>query len=89
MRKGYRLVPSKVFLKDLKKLPADMKPKVEKALLELKKDPYSGKNIRKLSSVDVGVFRLRIGDWRLRYDVVGEEIRLHIIRHRKDVYRKK
>lgn len=66
-----------------------MKPKVEKALLELKKDPYSGKNIRKLSSVDVGVFRLRIGDWRLCYDVVGEEIRPHIIRHRKDVYRKK
>ncbi len=65
-----------------------MKPKVEKALLELKKEPYSGKNIRKLGSVDIGVFRLRIGDWRLRYDVIGKEIRLHIIRHRKDVYRK-
>ncbi|MDI6892843.1 MAG: type II toxin-antitoxin system RelE/ParE family toxin [Actinomycetota bacterium] len=89
MSRAYRLVPSKVFLRDLKKLPADMKPKIEKALLGLKKDPYSGRSTRKLGSVDIGIFRLRIGDWRLRYDVVGDEIRLHIIRHRKDVYRKK
>jgi len=87
--KVYRLVPSKVFLKDLERLPADMKPKVEKALLELKANPHSGRNTKKLASVDVGVWRMRISDWRLRYDVVGEEIRLHIIRHRKDVYRKK
>lgn len=66
-----------------------MKPKVEKALLELKANPQSGRNTKKLASVDVGVWRMRIGEWRLCYDVVGEEIRLHIIRHRKDVYRKK
>jgi mRNA interferase RelE/StbE len=87
MKKTYRLVPSKIFLKDLKKLPPDMKPKVEKALLGLKKDPYSGTNIKKLAAVDIGAFRLRIGAWRLRYDVVGDEIHLHIIRHRKDAYR--
>jgi len=89
MSKTYHLIPSKVFLKDLKKLPADIKPKVEKVLLELKQNPHSGRNIKRLASVDIGVFRLRIGDWRLRYDVVGKEIHLHIIRHRKDVYRKK
>ena len=87
MEKSHDLVPSKVFLKDLKKLPPDVKPKVMQALLALKKDPYSGTNIRKLTSVGIGVFRLRIGDWRLRYDVVGQEVRLHIIRRRKEVYR--
>lgn len=89
MVKVYRLVPSKVFLKDLEKLPADLKPKVEKALLDLKENPHSGRNIKKLAAVDVGTWRMRIGDWRLRYDVVGDEIHLHIIRHRKDVYRNK
>lgn len=89
MAKGYNLIPSKVFLKDLKKLPNEVKPKVEKALLGLKKDPHSGKNIKKLANVDVGSWRLRIGDFRLRYDVIGQDIHLHIIRHRKDVYRKK
>lgn len=83
----YRLVPSKVFLKDAGRLPADMRPRVETALLCLKTNPRSGKDIRKLVSVEIGVWRLRIGDWRLRYDIVDDEIRLHVIRHRKDVYR--
>lgn len=87
MDKTYYLVPSKVFLKDLGAMPADMKLIVEKALLLLKKDPYSGRNIKKISSVKIGVWRLRIGNWRVRYDVVGLEIRLHVIRQRKEVYR--
>lgn len=85
----YRLIPSKVFLKDLTKIPSDVIPKVEKALLELKKDPHSARNIKKLTNVDAGAYRLRIGDFRLRYDVSGDDIELHIIRPRKDVYRKK
>jgi len=89
MTKGYNLIPSKVFLKDLKKLPADVKPKVEKALLNIKKDPRSSKNIKKLTNVKVGAWRMRIGNFRLRYDIVDKDIQLHIIRHRKDVYRKK
>lgn len=89
MAKSYLLVPSKVFLKDLKKLPPDVKPKVEKVLRSLKEDPHSSHNVKKLTSVKTGAFRLRIGDWRLRYDIEGEEIRLHVIRHRKDVYRAK
>lgn len=89
MAKKYRLIPSKVFLKDLEKLPSDIRPKVEKALLELKKDPHSPRNIKKLTNVEAGAYRLRIGDFRLRYDVTGNDIQLHIIRHRKDVYRKK
>lgn len=89
MAKNYRLIPSKVFLKDLAKLPSDIRPKVEKALLELEKDPHSTPNIKKLTNVGAGAYRLRIGDFRLRYDVAGNDIQLHIIRHRKDVYRKK
>ncbi len=89
MSKEYRLIPSKVFLKDLEKLPAEMKPRVEKALLELKKDPHSTPNIKKLRNVDIGKWRLRIGDWRLRYDIVDETIHFHVIRQRKDVYKDK
>jgi mRNA-degrading endonuclease RelE of RelBE toxin-antitoxin system len=88
MSKEYRLVPSRTFLKDLGKLPADMKPKVEKVLLELKEDPHSSRNTRKLTNVDIGKWRVRIGDWRLRYDIEGDEIQLHVIRHRRDVYKK-
>lgn len=87
MDKTYSLVPSKVFLKDIVAVPADLKLIVEKALSLLKKDLYSGRNIKKLSSVKIGIWRLRIGNWRVRYDVIGREIRLHVIRQRKEVYR--
>ena len=87
MARPYRLISSKIFAKDVGKLPPGMQPKVAGVLRGLKKDPHSSKNVKKLTSVKTGAFRLRIGDFRLRYDVIGDEIRLHVIRHRKDVYK--
>ena len=89
MAKIYKLVPSKTFLKDLRKIPPESKSRVNKALLDLKQDPLSARDLKKLVNVEVGRWRLRIGDYRLRYDIVGKEIQLHIIRHRKDAYPKK
>ena len=89
MTKTYKLVPSKTFLKDLKKISPESRSRIDKALLELKKDPFSARDLKKLVNVEFGRWRLRIGDYRLRYDVVGEEVRLHVIRHRKDIYRGK
>ena len=89
MAKIYKLVPSKTFLKDLRKIPPEFKSRVNKALLELKQDPFSARDLKKLANVEIGRWRFRIGDYRLRYDIVGQEIQLHIIRHRKDAYRKK
>ena len=89
MAKIYKLVPSKTFLKDLNKIPPGYRSRVNKALLELKKDPFSARDLKKLANVEISCWRLRIGDYRLRYDIVDLEIHLHIIRHRKDVYRKK
>jgi len=89
MAKNYKLIPSKTFLKDLKKISPEFKSNIDKALLESTHDPFSARDLQKLANVEIGRWRLRIGDYRLRYDVVGKEIRLHVIRHRKDVYRKK
>ena len=89
MAKTYKLVPSKTFLKDLRKIPPESKSRVNKALLKFKQDPFSARDLKKLANVEIGRWRLRIGDYRLRYDIVGQEIQLRIIRHRKDAYRKK
>jgi mRNA interferase RelE/StbE len=88
MAKNYKLVPSKTFLKDLKKIPSRARPRVKNALLGLKKDPYKGKDLKKLTNVKIGCWRLRIGNYRLRYDVFDNDIHLHIIRHQKEVYKK-
>lgn len=58
----------------------------------LEADPFNleGRaNIRKLADVPAGEgqFRLRIGDYRLRYDVVGDEVILHSMRPRGTSYR--
>jgi len=89
MAKTYKLVPSKIFLKDLRKIPPESKSRVNKALLELKQDPFPARDLKKLANVEAGRWRLRIGDYKLCYDIVGQKLQLHIIRHRKDTYRKK
>ncbi|MFC2145430.1 type II toxin-antitoxin system RelE/ParE family toxin [Actinomycetota bacterium] len=88
MASFYKLDPSKSFLKDLKKIPASVRPRIKSNLLDLKKDPHTGKDLKKLTNVKIGRWRLRIGDHRLRYDIIGKDVHLHLIRHRKDIYRK-
>jgi mRNA-degrading endonuclease RelE of RelBE toxin-antitoxin system len=34
-----------------------------------------------------GQFRVRVGDYRLRYDVVGDDVILHSMRPRSSSYR--
>jgi len=89
MTKAYRLVPSKKFLRDAKKLPAESKAHLARILAELKKDPYSGRDLKKLSNVSAGQWRLRFGDYRIRYDIQNDEIWVITVRHRKDIHRER
>jgi len=89
MAKKYRLAFSKEFTKDFKKLPPHEKPRVEEALLLIKQDPYSARNLKKLTNVKIGQYRLRIGVLRIRFDIEGNTIQLLMVRQRKDAYRKK
>jgi mRNA-degrading endonuclease RelE of RelBE toxin-antitoxin system len=63
-----------------------------RAIKLLETDPLNLKcraSIRKLVDVPAGEgqFRLRLGDYRLRYDVIGEEVVLHSMRPRRESYR--
>lgn len=64
----------------------------EQALIILKLDPYNVSRqykIKKLADIPVreGQWRLRIGDYRVRYDLSGKVVELHSIKPRKDAYR--
>ncbi|TMG47538.1 MAG: type II toxin-antitoxin system RelE/ParE family toxin [Chloroflexi bacterium] len=78
------MIPSKVFESDFRKLPRPIQEQVLKALARLRADPYRG---RKLHGPRIGRWRWRVGDYRIRYDVGAREVHLHVVRHRKDVYR--
>lgn len=81
----YKLIATKSFIKDLDNLPPQilkLLPEIEEQLIT---NPRQGK---KLTNKKFGQWRIRIGDYRLRYDIAGDEIVLVMIRHRKDVYKK-
>ena len=85
----FKVVPTKSFLKDLKsvqsKVPPAQSKRIYKAIQGLEQNPHQGK---KLVGIQSGVWRIRIGDYRIRYDIEGSTVILHTIRHRKDVYKK-
>ncbi len=61
----------------------------EELIQAIREDPHnrSGRHkIKKLAGLQTGEgqWRIRWKDYRLRYDIVGDEVVLHSFRHRKD-----
>lgn len=86
MPKQYQIIPTKTFLKDLeKRVNPQYARQIEKVIDKLAKNPYQG---IKLTSIKIGQWRIRIGDYRIRYDIEENKVILLRILHRKDIYRK-
>ncbi|MBI5755017.1 type II toxin-antitoxin system RelE/ParE family toxin [Candidatus Peregrinibacteria bacterium] len=81
----YELKTSKNFEKDFACLDSVTQSRVLVALEKMRLNPLL--NAKKLHNMDIGIFRQRIGDYRLRYDILGKDVFLYRIRHRKEVYR--
>lgn len=83
----YKLIYSKQFTKDFAKLDLIVQSRILVALEEIQMDPY--KNVAKLKNETNGIFRRRIGDYRIRFDILENQmvIYLYRVRHRKEVYR--
>lgn len=73
--------------KELEKLPRQMVVRVVAAIRGLADNPYPS-GVKKLSGFD-RTFRIRVGDYRVLYDIYENRLVIEIIRirHRKDVYR--
>ncbi|MCH7762927.1 MAG: type II toxin-antitoxin system RelE/ParE family toxin [Candidatus Marinimicrobia bacterium] len=73
--------------KQIKALPGTVRNRVLGKLKALQRNPLSG-DIKKLK-VKQSRYRLRVGDYRIIYDIEKESAICMIltVRHRKDVYR--
>jgi mRNA interferase RelE/StbE len=80
----YELVISNRFRRDLRRLDAQLHRRVLVALDALQTNPYQG---QQLTGVQIGQWRIRVGDYRIRYDIEGNRVLLYRVRHRKDIYR--
>ena len=81
----FTLQVTRSFLKDLRKLPRQEQVRVRQALGEIKAAPYQG---RKVIGAELGQYRWRVGDYRIRYDVEGEMIWVLRVLKREDAYRR-
>ena len=67
----YSLVIARRFRQDLRRLDAQMHRRVLEALERLLEDPFQGQDC---TNVAIGQWRIRVGDYRIRYDIQGEQI---------------
>ena len=81
----FTLVITRSFFKDLQKINKPDQIRIRKALTEIETDPYKG---RKVVSADIGQFRWRVGNYRIRYDIIGNEVVILRVIKREDVYRR-
>jgi mRNA interferase RelE/StbE len=83
----YRIIVERSAEKDLKRLSSEVRTRVATALLALAANPRPFGS-RKLVGTERD-WRIRIGDYRIIYEIADEIriVRINRVRHRRDVYR--
>ena len=69
--------------KDLQRLDPEVLRRILLALDKLRENPHRGGILRDRK---VGRRKFRVGDYRIRYDILGEFVDIYRVRHRREVY---
>ena len=87
---NYEIAETTSFQKEIKKVSSlNIYSKIKNVVYpQLKKNPYFGSNIKKLKGEFDGVYRFRIGDYRLFYKIDKEKVIIFILslKPRKNSY---
>lgn len=79
----YQIKYEESALEDLRALPKRQADQILRKIQRLEQGLHG--NIKRLQNADVA-FQLRMGDYRVLFDVVGDKILIQRIVNRKDVY---
>jgi mRNA interferase RelE/StbE len=85
----FKIAETKEFQKNIKKLDSKIYIKIKNIVYpQLKKNPFFGTNIKKLKGEYEGVYRYRIGNYRLFYIIDHDKVIAVVttISHRQKAY---
>ena len=84
---SYSIVYKPSVEKDLRSLPQSTVARVIKQIDTLRDNPISRYSVKLTGSK--GLYRIRVGDYRVVYgvDQGAKRVTIHYVRHRRDVYR--
>ncbi len=72
--------------KDIRGLHPAIKKQISKALLKLQSNP--SEHSEKLTDPRLGTYRFRVGDYRIIFDLAGDDIVILRVGHRREIYRR-
>jgi mRNA interferase RelE/StbE len=83
----YKIEWKRSATKELEKLPRPMISKIVSAVDNLSSNPFP-QGVRKLVGTE-DTYRIRIGDYRVLYNIIQNRLIIEIVRvrHRKDAYK--
>ena len=75
-----------VVAEDLVELPANIRARIIRAIESKLATEPTRYGVRLRQSLG-GLWKIRVGDYRIVYEIEGEKVTVWTIRHRQDVYR--
>ena len=84
---SYRLVYTQKAVKDIDRFDAGVKNRIGTTLLRFKDNPLQ--YAERLTNSELGGYRFRIGDYRVIFDIEGNDIVVLRAGHRKEIYKRK
>ena len=84
---SYRLVYTQKAVRDIDRLDAGVKKRIGTTLLRFKDNPLQ--YAERLTDPELGGYRFRIGDYRVIFDIEGNDIVVLRAGHRKEIYKRK
>lgn len=83
----YYIIFSAEAKKDVERLESQIKSRLNKKLEQVANLKDIKPVIKRLINSDIGDYRIRMGDYRITFDLDENNLRIHSVCHRKDVYR--
>lgn len=73
----YQVEYTRAAMKALRVMPRNVSTAIRHKIEQLAVDPFAAANVKKLVGCDA--YRLRVGDWRVIYEIEGGRLVIHVL----------